>query len=52
MILHIDREALEATWNVGKVRDKERIQKWIELVSRYAEKETFDVTELLNDMFR
>lgn len=50
--MHIKREVLEATWNTENVRDEKRIQKWIELVSRYAEKETFDVTELLNDIFR
>ena len=52
MILHIEREVLEASWNTGKVRDEKRIQKWIELVSRHAKGENFDATKLLNDIFR
>jgi len=50
-IQKVDEDVLYATWNTSNLDFKNRMQKWMELVSKYAEKEEFDVMALLEDMF-
>jgi len=50
-IQSVDENVLYSTWNTNNLDFKNRMQRWIELVSKYAVKETFDVMELLEDIF-
>lgn len=44
-------DVLAVTWETGKTEIEQRIKTWIKLVSKYAEKEKFDVSNFLENMF-
>ena len=50
-ILKIGEDVLCATWGTEKTGFEHRMKTWMELVSKYAEKEKFNVSGLLKDMF-
>lgn len=50
-ILKMGEDVLSVTWETGKIGMNHRITTWIELVSKYAKKEKFDVTVFLKDLF-
>jgi hypothetical protein len=51
IILETDEIVLESMWISNDQDFSNRMNKWIELISGNAEKETFDVKGLLDDMF-
>lgn len=51
IILQVGEDVLRATWKTETTGLEPRMKTWMKLVSKNAEKERFDVTELLNDMF-
>ena len=50
-ILKSGEDVLAVTWETGKTEIEQRIKTWIKLVSKYAEKEKFDVSNFLENMF-
>ena len=50
-ILKIGEDVLCATWGMEKTGFEHRMKTWMELVSKYAEKEKFNVLGFLKDMF-
>lgn len=50
-ILKIGEDVLCATWGTEKTGFEYRMKTWMELVSKYAEKEKFNVSGFLKDMF-
>lgn len=52
IILKADDEVLQSAWGVEKAAFKHRMKTWKELVSKYAKRESFDVTNLLENMFK